>query len=98
VVTLTAKIKAKPGKEAALVEECVKLAKLVREKEKGCLMYIPHVSQDNPGEVVFFEKYVDEAAFELHGNTPYFNAFKTALEDLMSGDLEIQFLKELDVN
>ncbi|MGI6492898.1 MAG: antibiotic biosynthesis monooxygenase [Peptococcaceae bacterium] len=95
MVTLTARIKAKPGKEAALVEECVKLAKLVRENEQGCLMYIPHVSQDDPGEVVFFEKYVDEAAFELHGKTPYFTAFAAALDELMSGDLEIQFLREL---
>jgi quinol monooxygenase YgiN len=43
----------------------------------------------------FFEKYVDEAAFELHGKTPYFTAFAAALDELMSGDLEIQFLREL---
>jgi quinol monooxygenase YgiN len=95
MVTLIATAKAKPGKEALLTEEAVKLAKLVREKESGCLMYVPHVAADNPAVVVFVEKYVDQAAFDFHGQTQYFNAFLKACEDILAGDLQLQFLQEL---
>jgi quinol monooxygenase YgiN len=95
MITIIAKAKAKPGKEVLLADESVKLAKLVRENEKGCLMYIPHVSTDNPAEIVFVEKYVDEAASNVHGQATYFKAFLEACQELLSEELQIQSLQEL---
>jgi quinol monooxygenase YgiN len=95
MITLIAKLKAQPGKEALLAEECIKLAKNVRENEKGCLMYIPHVSTENPAEIVFVEKYTDQEAFKAHGQTAYFKAYKENSRELVDGDSQIQFIKEL---
>lgn len=95
MITLIAKAKAKPGKEALLAEECTKLAKKVRENEKGCLMYIPHVSAENPAEIIFIEKYTDQEAFNAHVQTPYFKAYKEATAGFVEGDTQLQFIKEL---
>jgi quinol monooxygenase YgiN len=95
MITLTAKLKAQPGKEALLAKECIKLAESVREKEKGCVMYVPHISAENFAEIVFFEKYSDQAAFDFHGQTPYFKAFTEKFDELLDGELQIQFLNEL---
>jgi len=95
MITLIARLKAQPGKEALLAEECIKLAKNVRENEKGCLMYIPHVSTENPAEIVFVEKYTDQEAFNTHGQTPYFKAYKEKCGGLTDGNSQLQFIKEL---
>ncbi|MDD4239206.1 MAG: putative quinol monooxygenase [Desulfotomaculaceae bacterium] len=95
MITLIARLKAKPGKEALLAEECVKLAKHVRENEQGCLMYIPHVSTENPAEIIFVEKYTDQEAFNAHGQTPYFKAYKENSAELIDGNSQLQFMKEL---
>ncbi|MDD2503827.1 MAG: putative quinol monooxygenase [Clostridia bacterium] len=95
MITLTAKMKAKSGKEKTLIEECIKLAKEVREKEQGCLMYIPHVSQDDPSEILFVEKYSDQSAFDYHPTTAYFQAFASKIKDLLEGPMELQKYNEL---
>ncbi|RJQ24781.1 MAG: antibiotic biosynthesis monooxygenase [Peptococcaceae bacterium] len=95
MVTLIARLKAKPGKETILIGECVDIAREVREKEKGCLMYVPHVSIENPGEIVFIEKYESREAFDAHLQTAYFKALAEKLEDLLDGPPVLQFLKEL---
>jgi quinol monooxygenase YgiN len=95
MVTLIARIIAKPGKEALLAEECIKIARIVREQEKGCLMYIPHVSVNNPAEITFVEKYADQDAFDAHGQTPYFKQFRETTKELAAEWFTIQFLTEL---
>ncbi|MGI6066816.1 MAG: putative quinol monooxygenase [Bacillota bacterium] len=95
MVTLIAKMKAKPGKEKALIEECIKIANEVREKEQDCLMYIPHVSQDNPAEILFVEKYSDQSALDFHSASSYFNAFADKFDDLLDGPPELQKYDEL---
>lgn len=96
MLTLIAILKAKPGKGQLLYEECAKLVKLVRERETGCLMYLPHVSAEDNNEVIFIEKYVDQAAFDLHASTPYFKAFAAKLDQLLAEPLQLKFLTELE--
>lgn len=95
MITLVAKLKAQPGKETLLAEECVKVAMIVREKEKGCLMYIPHVSVNNAAEITFVEKYADQEALDLHAQTPYFKQFGQNIRELLAEKMQLQFLKEL---
>lgn len=95
MVTILAKLKARPGKEKILADECVQLAKEVRNNESGCLLYIPHVSVENPEEIVFFEKYQDQSAFDFHAATSYFKAFAAKLGELLDESLIIQVLNEL---
>jgi quinol monooxygenase YgiN len=95
MVTLIARIIAQPGKEALLAEECAKMRKIVREQEPGCLMYVPHVSADNPAEIIFVEKYVDQDALDVHAQSSYFKAYRESTKDLVAERYPIQFLKEL---
>lgn len=95
MITVLAKLKAKPGKETILAEGCIALAKEVREKEKGCLMYIPHVSTENPSEIVVFEKYVDRDALTAHMQSPYFLAAAANFPEILDGQPVIQILNEL---
>lgn len=90
-----AKLVAKPGKEALLAEMCKSIVKEVSEKEEGCLMYIPHVSVDNPAEIIFMEKYVDQAALDAHLQTPYFKALAAQFSDVLAEKLSLQFMEEL---
>ncbi|MDF9409708.1 MAG: Antibiotic biosynthesis monooxygenase [Pelotomaculum sp. PtaB.Bin013] len=95
MITLVAKLKAKPGKEALLAEELIKQAKEVRDKEKECLMFIPHVSIDKPAEMVLFEKYADQEAFRIHFETPHFKAVAQKFDELLDGQIEVIKLNEL---
>ncbi len=95
MITVLAKLIAKPGKESILAEECMALAKEVQANEKDCLMYIPHITQGNPAEITFFEKYATQEAFDVHTQTPYFKAFTEKCTDLLAGELGVQILKEL---
>lgn len=41
-------------------------------REPGCISYIAHLLEDDPCVVVIYEQYVNDAALELHRNTPHF--------------------------
>jgi quinol monooxygenase YgiN len=49
-----------------------RMIELVAANEPGCLVYQANISQANPDQVVLYERYVDEAAFDFHCNTEYF--------------------------
>lgn len=93
--TLLATLKAKPGKEAEVIEICTQLAKEVLSKEEDCLMYIPHVAKDNATEIVFFEKYKDKQAFQDHGTSIYFQEAAQKFKDLLEGQIQVKFLEEV---
>ena len=95
MITLIAKVKAQPGKEALLAEECKKIAKEVREKEKNCLMYIPHISIENPSVIIFVEKYTDQEALDAHFQTPYFKALIEKFGELLAEEPELHTMNEL---
>jgi quinol monooxygenase YgiN len=42
-------------------------------KESGCVSYIPHFVEGESGTVLIYEQYKDEAALELHRNSPHFH-------------------------
>jgi len=93
--TLLATIKAKPGKETEVTEICNQLAREVHAQEKDCLMYIPHVTQNDPTEIVFFEKYKDKAAFQAHEESAYFQKAAQKFEALLEGEIQVKFLEEV---
>jgi quinol monooxygenase YgiN len=94
MITLVAKLKAKPGMEKLLAEECVKMAKEVRANEKECLQYIPYVSIEDPTEIVFVEIYVDMEALEFHRKTPHMKALRQAIGDALAGPTEVQMFQD----
>lgn len=71
------------GKEIEAIHILKKLAKQVQEKESDTLVYLVHtpdLEQTNlptppAGEVIFFEIYKDQTAFNAHVNGPVFSNF-----------------------
>jgi quinol monooxygenase YgiN len=68
---LVVRMKVAEGKEERAAEVISELAKASRE-EPGCELYIPCRDPEAPGSYLFFEQYVDKAAFEAHGATEHF--------------------------
>ncbi len=74
-----AKFVLQPGKRAAALEILRPMFEQV-EKEPGAILYLMHVDPSNPDVIWFYERYVDDAAFEFHSSTP---AHDRALESLL---------------
>ncbi|EJE48463.1 hypothetical protein PMI14_07099 [Acidovorax sp. CF316] len=72
---IVAHVKAKPGHEAALVAAQVDLVGVVRSLP-GCIAYELHEAEGTPGEVVFYERWRDRAAWEAHMAGPHMDAFR----------------------
>lgn len=103
MITALGKLTAQPGKIAFLHDVCVTLAKETREKEKGCLAYIPYTSTENPAEIIIIGKYVNEEAFETHRQSSHLKEAREKLPqlveekstDILDGELIVTILKEL---
>jgi len=74
-LTIVALVQAKPGHESALVKAQSDLVAIVR-KLPGCISYELHESLDQPGRVVFFERWRNHASWELHMRGPHMDAFR----------------------
>ena len=85
---LTALVKSKSGKEAALEKE---LLSLVREstKEEACIKYELHQSVCDDTMFIFHEIWADETGLYLHNQTPYIRNFSQIAEDLVEGKIVI---------
>lgn len=96
-VSLIARVRAAPGKADALAAMLVEQAAVVRAREPGCLDYRPHRSPQDPDLFVFYERYVDAAAFEAHRDAPHILAYRErrAKEGLAAGPVEIEILTPL---
>lgn len=96
MITLIAKLVAKPGQETNLKRECLEIAAQVRENEPNCTMYIPHVDPKNPAIIVFVEKYANQDALDNHLKTPYFQNLAGKFDELLASPLELQILSDLE--
>ena len=68
---LVVKMLASEGAEDEAAATMRDLADATR-KEPGCELYIPTQDPENPRSFLFYEQYVDKAAFEAHGASPHF--------------------------
>ena len=59
------------GNEDEALATMSELAEATRQ-EPGCVHYIPVQDPEDPRNVMFYEQYVDQAAFEAHGASEHF--------------------------
>ncbi len=74
VITVVAKVKAKPGKEAALARALRALI-APTHREEGCLRYALNRSLDDPATFVMIEKWTSREALDSHLATPHLKAY-----------------------
>ena len=97
VFTVVAKLRATKGKGDAMAALLTDQAAVVLEAEQGCLAYRAHRSPKDPDQFLFYEAYVDEAAFEIHRNAPHLAAFRQRREreGLLDGAVEVEIYRSL---
>jgi quinol monooxygenase YgiN len=97
VLTVIAKVRAANGKADALAALLTEQAAVVRAAEPGCLVYRPHRSTKDPDVFLFYETYLDDAAFEAHRKAPHLAAFRERREreGLTEGAVEVEIFRSL---
>jgi quinol monooxygenase YgiN len=90
---LVVRMRAKEGEEQHVLDVVRELATETR-KEPGCEAYVPCVDPDDPRSLIFYEQYVDKAAFEAHGASDHFQRLAVGqLWDLLDGPRERSFFE-----
>ena len=95
-LSLIAKIKAKPGCEGQLEAAFKDMIKQVRAAEPGCEAYVLHQSKKDPTQFIWYEKYTDDAAFDVHRKTDHMKAMGGRIKDLLAGAPELEMMTKLD--
>jgi quinol monooxygenase YgiN len=95
VLTVVAKIRAAKDKGDALAALLSEQAAVVRNAEPGCLVYRVHRSTKEPELFLFYEMYVDDAAFDLHRKAPHLAAYRLRREKegLTDGAAEVEIFR-----
>lgn len=94
-VTVVARLRATKGKGDDLAALLKEQAGVVRASEPGCLDYTPYRSVADPEAFVFYEEYVDQAAFDAHMAAPHMAPYRKKRQDLglAEGPPDIQVFK-----
>jgi quinol monooxygenase YgiN len=96
-VTVVARIRAAQGKGDALAALLTEQVGVVRKAEPGCIGYRLHRSAKDAELFLFYETYVDDAAFAVHRAAPYLAAYRERREreGLVAGPAEVEVYRPL---
>lgn len=88
---IIAKVYVKPGREA----DFIAAAQVMIEnsnKEEGCMGYMLYQDPYEKTNLIFVERYKNQAAVDAHFATPYFKEFGTKTGDMTTKAAEIKIL------
>jgi len=94
-VIVVASLKVKAGNEATFQSEAEKMIAHVKANEPGTSTYILHRSTSDPTQFLFYEVYVDQAAFGAHGGSAPMQQFFGAVGGLLDGRPQITMYEKL---
>jgi len=96
MVTVMAKFKLRPEKQAEGEKALAEMVAAVEANEPGALLYMVSRSQSDPTEVTFFEAYADGDALSTHMNTPHFKNLQVQLAQLIDpASVKIERMEEI---
>lgn len=61
-----------PEHRETVLEALARMTAEVEKHEPDCLLYQSNIEVGNENVIVLYERYVDEAAFDTHGQTEHF--------------------------
>ena len=83
-------MKIQDGKEQEAVAQLERMIVAVAEKEPGAIAYAFHRSQDDQSQVVLYESYVDNEAFQAHMKTPHMAELRSSVSELFdTSEIEV---------
>ena len=68
MITIIATLKVKEGKMDEVIKVLREIVPKIKEAESGCLVYIPHKVRGEDNTIIFYEKYRDEEALQVHSS------------------------------
>jgi quinol monooxygenase YgiN/quercetin dioxygenase-like cupin family protein len=83
VLALFVSLHVRPEARDELLEALAAQANASRTEEAGCLQFDVCVDADDPNHFVLYELYCDEAAFELHRQTPHFQRWRAVADSAL---------------
>ena len=90
MITLIFRMKIRDGKEQEALAQLNKMATAVTENEPGSLAYVFHRSLEDASQVVLYESYEDDAAFQMHMKTPHMAEFQASISTLFdTSEIEV---------
>lgn len=87
LLTVVARMTAKPGKEADLRSALEALVPITVQ-EDGCVNYDLHVAQDDPATFFFYENWESGEHLDAHLGAAHLVDFASKLDDLLEGGSE----------
>lgn len=93
-VTVLARIKARPGKEAEVRKELLSLVDLSRT-DAGCLNYDLHQATDDPALFLFHENWASQADLDRHLQKPDLKAVLERVGKLVAEPPQITLWQKL---
>ncbi len=96
MLTFLARMKVQADREQEFVALIKDLAEKVHANEPGCTMYEFFKLRDEPLGYAVLEQFVDDAAEELHRDTPYFHEIAPPLIECLDGTYVREFLDPID--
>jgi len=88
IVTVVARVAARPGMEDRVRAELQRLVAPTRAEE-GCLNYDLHEATDRPGEFLFHENWSSEALLRKHLGSAHIASWRAVAADLLERPIEI---------
>lgn len=93
-VNLTAILKSKAGLVTEVKQHLENLVENSR-KEKGCLLYNLHQSQNDPTVFIFHEVWESREIFDLHDSQPYVKDFFGRASEFLAEEAKVIFTNRL---
>src|ERR1035441_4509214 len=94
-LTVSAQVKAKPGKESQVRQELLSMVDPSRADD-GCLNYDLHQALDNPAHFLFHENWTSEAQLERHLQKPELQAVLAKRSRLVRVAATLTLWKKID--
>jgi quinol monooxygenase YgiN len=95
MVSISAIIRAKAGKEAIVRDALAAVAAHVAVNEPDTVGYFVSQSMADPCVFTTYERFADQAAMELHNNSPAVAKFIADTEGALDGDVVLHASHEL---
>lgn len=94
IVTLVARIRARPGSEGTVARALADVAAAVGAREPETLGYHVCRAGDDPCLFVTFERFADRKAMDAHNESSAVAAFVAAVDGCLAQPVEITVLEE----
>jgi quinol monooxygenase YgiN len=96
MITVVAKLKVQPGKEAEFEKACRTMIDHVRGAEETTLTYVLHRARKDPTTFLFYERYRDRAGLDAHAQSPQMATLFGTIGPMLDGAPVIETYEEID--